>query len=302
MPSQLADADWSLLLARLERGACTPFLGAGVNLGRALLPGDIAMKWAEDGGYPLEDRWNFPRVAQFMAVEKGATWVRRELAETLSAANPVDAADADDPLNILAELPFTTYVTTTQDDLLTRALRTRSVTRGGKSLPRRPRYDHCRWSDALSSSSLATAFEEDPHYQPSTEEPFVFHLYGQMGVGDSMVITEEDHFDLLVATARHPTRVPPPVQRALRGGPLLFIGHAIADWNFRALTRSLCGGDFTGLQQGSLTVHAPLAEGGEAVVRMIERSYARLGVKVYWGTPQEFLKDLRERWSQRSRS
>ena len=302
MPSPLADADWSLLLSRLERGACTPFLGAGVHLGRALLPGDIAMKWADEGNYPLEDRWNFPRVAQFMAVERGATWVRNDLAATLSAAKAVDPEDGDEPLNILAELPFHTYVTTTHDDLLTRALRTRTVQRGGKPLPRRPRHDHCRWSDALSSSSLATPFEEDPHYRPTAEEPFVFHLYGQMAVGDSLVITEEDHFDLLVATARHPTRVPPPVQQALRGGPLLFIGHALADWNFRALSRSLCGGDFSGLQQGSLTVHAPLADGSDAVVRMLEKSYAKLGVKVYWGTPQEFLKDLRERWAQRSRS
>lgn len=286
-PSQLADADWNLLLARIDRGACTPFLGAGVNQGRLPLPGDIAMKWAEEGGYPLEDRHNFPRVAQFMAAEKGVRWLRSDLTASLSAATS-DRSD-DDPLDLLAELPFTTYVTTAQDDRLVRALRAR----------RKPRLDHCRWSDALGSSSLATIFEEDPRYQPSVDEPFVFHLHGQIAVDDSLVITEDDVFDMLVATARHPARIPAPVQRALRGGPLLFLGHPLADWNFRALLRSLCGGDFSGLQHGSVMVHAPLAaeaEGVDAVKKMIERSNTRLGIKVYWGTPHEFLHELRGRW------
>lgn len=293
-PSQLADADWSLLLARIDRGACTPFLGAGVNQGRLPLPGDIAMKWAEEGSYPLEDRWNFPRVAQFMAGEKGVRWLRQDLTSSLNAA-VADRSDGEtDPLALLAELPFTTYVTTAQDDLLVRALRAR----------RKPRLDHCRWSDALGSSSLASTFDEDPRYQPSVEEPFVFHLHGQVAVDDSLVITEDDHFDMLVATARHPQRIPAPVQRALRGGPLLFMGHPLADWNFRALLRSLCGGDFTGLQHGSVMVHAPLtsglasdAEGVDAVKKLIEKSNTRLGIKVYWGTPGEFLHELRERWS-----
>lgn len=300
MPSQLAESDWSLLLSQIERGACTPFLGPGLNHGRLPLPGDIAMKWAEEGGYPLEDRWNFPRVAQFMALERGPRWLLDDLATTLSTAGATPVA-ADDPLSVLAELPFTTYVTTAYDDLLVRALRASKSGRGDKSALRRPRIDHCRWSDGLRSSSLATIFEQDPHYVPSVDEPFVFHLNGQLPVEDSLVLTEDDHFDLLVATARHPNRVPPPVQRALRGGPLLFLGQPLTDWNFRALRRSLCGADFSGLQLGTVSVHAPLPEGNDEVVRLVERNDARGGVKVYWGSAQEFLQELRERWS-RARS
>jgi len=297
MPSQLAESDWSLLLSRIEGGACTPFLGPGLNLGKLPLPGDIAMRWAEEGGYPLEDRWNFPRVAQFMALERGPRWLLDDLATTLSTAG-AEALTPDDPLSILAELPFTTYVTTAHDDLLVRALRASK----SRSAPRRPRIDHCRWSDGLRSSSLATAFEQDPSYVPSVDEPFVFHLNGQLPVEDSLVLTEDDHFDLLVATARHPNRVPPPVQRALRGGPLLFIGQPLTDWNFRALRRSLCGADFSGLQAGTVSVHAPLPAGNDEVVRLVERNDARVSVKVYWGSAQEFLQELRERWSRASRS
>jgi len=300
MPSQLAESDWSLLLSRIERGACTPFLGPGVSHGRLPLPGDIAMKWAEEGNYPLEDRWNFPRVAQFMALQKGQRWLLNDLATTLSTAGDAPAA-ADDPLTILAELPFTTYVTTAYDDLLVQALRASARSDGARSGTRKPRLDHCRWSDGLGSSSLATIFEQDPHYVPSVDEPFVFHLNGQLPVEESLVLTEDDHFDLLVATARHPHRLPPPVQRALRGGPLLLLGQPLTDWNFRALRRSLCGADFNGLQLGTVSVHTPLPEGNDEVVRLVERNDARVGVKVYWGSTQAFLQELRERWSRASR-
>jgi hypothetical protein len=100
----------------------------------------------------------------------------------------------------LADLPFRTYVTTAADELLMRALRFRRS--------KRPRADFCRWHEALRSSSLATTFEEDPHYVPSVEEPFVFHLHGQIAVAESLVVAEDDHFDMLVQTARHPSLIP----------------------------------------------------------------------------------------------
>ncbi len=299
---RLTDADWSRLVAAIERGACTPLLGAGVHDGRAPLPEDIALQWSETGGYPLEDRWNLARVAQFMAIDRGPRWPRDQLAAALVEAEAAAAATgkegeaiaaANDPLRMLAELPLRTYVTTTPDDRLTRALRNYNVRHEGKSLGRRPRADFCRWHEALRSSSLASTFEEDPHYVPSVEEPFVFHLHGQVAVAQSLVVSEDDHLDMLVTTARHPLLIPPAVQRALRGGPLLLLGQPIADWNFRALLRSLCGGDFGGLQAGTVSVH--VAPENDEVRRYLEKLYGKLHIKVFWGTPQEFLTELRER-------
>ena len=101
------------------------------------------------------------------------------------------------------------------------------------------RLDFCRWHEALRTAAMPTPFEADPHYQPSADEPFVFHLLGQAAFPQSLALTETDHLDLLVATARHPGITPPSVHRALRGGPLLFIGQPLTDWSFRALARSL---------------------------------------------------------------
>jgi hypothetical protein len=288
MPTQMTDADWDLLAARVVRGACTPFLGAGINQGHIPLPGDIALRWSEDGGYPLEDRWNFARVAQFMALDRGSKWPRDELAVALREARPGDVEEKDDVLVALAELPFRTYVTTTTDELLVRALRNRRT--------KRPRVDFVRWHEALRTSSLASVFEEDPHYVPTVDEPLVFHLHGQIAVAESLVLTEDDHFDLLVATARHPTLIPPPVQRALRGGALLFIGHPLADWNFRVLVRSLCGSNFGDLQAGSISVHvAPPGDDNKDVVQYFDKYFDKLQIRIFWGTPQEFLHTLRER-------
>lgn len=296
MSSQLSDAEWDHLLAQIERGGCTPFVGAGVNVGRQPLPSDLAMRWAEEGKYPLEDPWNLARVSQFMALEKGARWPRDEITKVLSDSTAPDPDAGPDALQLLAELPFRNYITTGYDDLLAGALRAATVSRGGKRVARRPRVDFCRWHAALRSSSLPTPFDEDPHYVPSAEEPFLFHVYGQAGVAESLVLTEDDHFDLLVNTARHPTVLPPPVQRALRGGPLLFIGHPLADWNFRVVLRSLCGADFRGLQAGTLSVHVK-PEGDDAVIRFLEKSFAKTHIKLYWGTPHDFLLELRERWT-----
>ncbi|HEY8375874.1 MAG TPA: SIR2 family protein, partial [Nannocystis sp.] len=255
MSSQLTDAQWNLLVARIDRGECTPFLGPGIGLGRLPLPGDLAMRWADEHGYPLEDRWNLPRVAQFLEVEKGLNWLRDELAKALAEAAPPDPDSGPDAIQLLAELPFCTYITSGWDDLLTAALRAATVERGGRRVARRPRVDFCRWRDDLRSAAMPTPFEADPHYTPSAEEPFVYHLYGQAAFPQSLVLTESDHFDLLISTARYPGTLPPPVHRALRGGALLFIGGPLTDWNFRALARSLAGADFRGLQDGTLTVH-----------------------------------------------
>lgn len=293
MPSQLTDAEWSQLLSRIERGECTPFLGPGVALGRLPLPGDLAMRWADEYQYPLEDRWNLPRVAQYLELEKGPRWLREELAKALADATA--AEPGGDVLQLLAELPFTTYVTTGYDDLLAQALRAAQIRRDDRRTPRKPRLDFCRWHETLRSAAMPTPFEADPHYQPSADEPFVFHLLGQAAFPQSLALTETDHYDLFVATARHPNTVPPSVHRALRGGPLLFIGQPLTDANFRALARSLGGAHYGGLQDGTLSVHVR-PEGNDAAIRYLERHFGEQRIKLYWGTPQGFLQELRERW------
>jgi hypothetical protein len=66
----LNGSDWQILVERIKQGRCTPFIGAGVHRGVLPLASKVAAGWAEEYGYPLEDRDDLARLAQFVAVSK----------------------------------------------------------------------------------------------------------------------------------------------------------------------------------------------------------------------------------------
>ena len=55
MQHLLTDRDWDLLLKRINKGNCTPFLGAGVCYGVLPLGAEIAKEWVEEYGYPEKE-------------------------------------------------------------------------------------------------------------------------------------------------------------------------------------------------------------------------------------------------------
>ena len=69
MENKLADHQWELLLRRISKGECTPFLGAGASAGTLPLGGAIAQSWAEEHGYPLDDVYDLARVSHYLAIK-----------------------------------------------------------------------------------------------------------------------------------------------------------------------------------------------------------------------------------------
>ena len=65
---KMTAADWRLLVDQINDGTCTPFLGAGASVPHIDTGAAISRQWAREGGFPLPDPWNLPRVAQFMAL------------------------------------------------------------------------------------------------------------------------------------------------------------------------------------------------------------------------------------------
>ena len=59
--SSLQDSDWKVLLERINKGKCTPFLGGEANMGSIPPSSTIARDLATENGYPLEDSDNLPR-------------------------------------------------------------------------------------------------------------------------------------------------------------------------------------------------------------------------------------------------
>jgi hypothetical protein len=62
--------DWELLLGRIHAGKCTPFLGAGACWPTLPMAKEIAREWAKLHKYPLDDKEDLARVAQFVGVRR----------------------------------------------------------------------------------------------------------------------------------------------------------------------------------------------------------------------------------------
>jgi hypothetical protein len=107
-----------------------------------------------------------------------------------------------------------------------------------------PVTEFCRWKPELLRESKLPL--EDPDYVPSPERPLVYHVFGILDQPESIVITEDEHFDFLAAVANSgpgTSLIPPVVEEALANSSLLFVGFGVQDWDFRILLRGLINGE-----------------------------------------------------------
>src|SRR5215217_4670694 len=282
------ESDWRLMLARVADGACTPFLGAGATAHALPLGAQIARRWAADHEYPLEDKHDLARVSQFLAVHQDdAMYPKELLCHELEAMSPADITVADEPHAVLAGLPLPLFITTNYDDSMFRALQA-----AGKD----PRTEVCRWNRSPALEAEPSPFA-DGGYEPTPANPLVYHLHGRLGIPESLVLTEDDYLDFLVAVSRNPTLLPHQIQRGLAGTSLLFVGYRLADWDFRVIHRGLVAATEASLRRMSVTVQvAP-----EAAARdYLDRYFGALKLRVYWGTAMDFARELRRRRMDRS--
>lgn len=277
----LRPEDWELLKSRIELGNCTPFLGAGVSAGRIPLGSVIAKEWADEFKYPLPDKDDLAKVAQYIAVRHGDAMFPKEefLRSYIASATEPDFSSPGEPYGILASLELPVYMTTNYDDFMFRAL---------QHAQREPQLEYCRWNDQL--TELPTIFDSDSGFQPSPEKPVVFHLHGHKGLPESMVLTEDDYLDFIVHVSRDSESLPKRIQRALTGTSLVFIGYSLKDWSFRVLFRGLIMSMERSLRRCSVTVQLRPESPDEQMY--IDEYYRRLDMRVFWGTAEEFVEEL----------
>src|SRR5215213_3342655 len=121
-PERLRERDWSDLLRQISKGRCTPFIGADVCKDLYLTKPARSQRWADDEDYPLEDRSELARVAQFLAVrDKEYTPIER-LIDEYADVKPPDFTNPNEPHRVLADLPLPVYITTNYDDFMVQAL------------------------------------------------------------------------------------------------------------------------------------------------------------------------------------
>ena len=284
----MRDPDWNLLLARIADGACTPFLGAGAAAHALPLGAEIARRWAAAYSYPLEDIDDLARVAQYVAVHSDDAMYPKDLLHRELAALPgPDLTAGGEPHMVLARLPLPVYITTNYDNAMFDAL-----TAAGKQ----PRREVCRWNRSPVLREAESPFA-DPHYRPTPATPLVYHLHGFLELHESIVLTEDDYLDFLVAITREPNLLPHEVQRALAGTSLLFLGYRLADWDFRVIHRGLVAALEASLRRLSVTVQLAAQD---AARRYLDQYFGALRLRVYWGTAETFAAELEDRWGDRA--
>ena len=286
----MRDADWTVLVDKIHRQQCTPFLGAGVSEPHVPVGSQLAARLAEEFGYPLTDVWNLPRVTQFIATSyRDSQFAKGQVADVIvdCERRPPDFSDPAQPHRILADLRLPMYLTTNYDGFMTRALEAVApgVTTG-----------ICRWNyeTRLSEPELTGA--------PTPERPLVYHLHGAATNIGSMLLTEDDYVDFLMeAQADLAQVVPCPIQEALGTTSLLFVGYSLNDWNFRVLMRSVMRKINKSSKRMNLSVQLPP---GDDSIAPHHREQAEaflcdyLGteqVTVHWGDARQFLGELRRR-------
>jgi hypothetical protein len=125
----------------------------------------------------------------------------------------------------LASLPFGLIVTTGHDDLLARALK-----EAGKT-PLAQRY-HLRGDK-----------RDNPEFvlSGSPDAPVVYHLFGNAQEPGSLVLSENDLLDFLIAIVSERPPLPNSLSRALKrtGQSFLFVGFGISQWYLRVLMKVL---------------------------------------------------------------
>ncbi len=160
MQGSLSDSDWKLLLHRIKEGRCTPFLGAGASFPALPLGGGLAEQWSSEHSYPLADRTDLPRVAQYLAVTYDSMFPKERLADSFKKCAPPDFSARDEPHSVLSKLPLPIYMTTNYDDFMIRAL---------KAQGREGVRETCRWKSDI--KHLPSEFEK-------TDSTLLFLGYG----------------------------------------------------------------------------------------------------------------------------
>jgi len=340
--------NWDGLLEDLGNGDTVMVLGTGLSEAVLGSTRDIAGSWADHYCFPMapQKRDDLQQVTQYLAYSRNRTFplsqLRKYLIQDLRRRHapllkdfPLDAEQADYldalirqignkmrenqagepqpstapalPYSMLARLPVTTYVTTNRDNLLFDSL----VAEG-----RRPRIVVGRWrpleqddADIDVERWPVSAFEEDPAYRPTVQEPLIFYVFGNMSFRHTVVLTEDDYFDFLVGFTRNQnnprTSMPPYVRRALASNGLVFLGFHFEDWEFRTLFRGVLPreGNQSAMNHSSVAVQIEPGDGRMAepvAARAYLTSYFNRNrhIQTYWGTSDDFLKELTKRWKQ----
>jgi hypothetical protein len=302
---------WKAICSHVRREEFIPILGP--ELGDDVFGGtrELANQLAEKHAFPLaaHERTDLAKVTQYISTNQNRTYVQeavekgflRQLSERLDAGDRgtktlsefLDLAvgrcrtNPDDPYEALAKLPASIYVNASYEPMLVRSL---------KAAGRDPEALFTSWR------GIQVPQQPEPKNDPPTPAaPWVYHVFGRYGKPDTMVLTEDDFFDYLIATSRLDLLLPKVVGRLMQSS-LLFLGFRLDDWRFRVLFRMIVTRQGTEsmkvLSHVGVQVNPDEQSLGDADrARKYMERYFQGGkdapeISIYWGSGAEFLAEL----------
>jgi hypothetical protein len=319
---------WPAIMQSIRNGKCTPILGP--DMAETLFGShhDIAWRLANEYEFPMDphDREGLPQVAQYLAVNLSPNFLPSKLVEylcqgirdrhddlpeameglildRLSRDTLIKLLDdlltlawqqrqqrlSAEPHLVLAELPIPVYITADVSNLLTTALRERG---------KKPYVRLCPWNADLMDMPEWYHLDDEP----DEEHPLVYHLFGNLQVPESLVLTEDDFFDSLIGLTRNYHAIPKIVLERLVNSSLLFLGFGMDDWYFRVLFRTLR--NQPGRRKSDRHVHIAVQIAPEED-RILEPSRARqyfedyfqkAAISIYWGSAEDFAQEFQMKW------
>ncbi len=309
---------WSSICEQARRGKLIPILGPDLGAHVWGTSRELARGLAAGHGFPMapHERDDLAKVAQYLVINQDRQYAQRQVlkqfSEMVVARHPDLAAggvgkdfldrvveqhlrDEDDVYRILADLDSEIYVAASPETVLEKALETRG---------RPPETLFCHWRSTPTEHPAPPRRERDG--EPTRDRPVVYYVFGVFPRWSSVVLTEDEFFDYLIASSSY-RLVPEVVTGSLTEGSLIFLGFQLNDWRFRVLFRQIMtlGGSYDLRHRTHVGVQVnPEGQSVEDVrraCRYLEKYFATdrgVGLKepaidIYWGSPEDFLRELK---------
>ena len=317
--TETSDETWATLESLQKTGRFTPVLGSGMTDGILGSRQLMAERWADQWQVPIlsHNRDDLAKVAQYLRVKhKDPGPIRNRVMEYLQGevrdriakarkgdlfydldpeTHPQSAVmqagrrlleDPGDVYRTVAAMPVPVFVTTNWTLILEQALEAHA---------KKPRTGYFPWNDRAEWS------ESLPPGAPTVEQPLVYHLFGRMEDPDSLVLTEDDYFQWLMAWIARQQLVPEVVAKQLTNRTLLFLGYQLDDMEFKVVFQGIKSFPASSSLLGRNT-HIGVYD--NPVGRMVDPESAQdylesyLGndkVRIHWSTTRKFLDEYRRR-------
>jgi CHAT domain/SIR2-like domain len=315
-------AKWKSICRRVRQGRFIPILGPDTGEVVTGSIEELAGRLADAEKVPLEnhERTDLAKVAQYLSIDQDREYAQSkvvrqlraqilernsglvdetpkdrplpEILDALVAASFGPHGDVTSPYRVLAELPGRIYVNASAETLLFKSL---------QAAGKQPTLLACNWRPTGENHPSEPRFEGTP----SAEKPVVYHVFGIFPQPNSLVLTEDDFFDYLIATSAYKL-IPTAVRGSLTNSSLLFLGFPLAGWTFRVLFRLIM--TLEGCSKLNQFSHVGVQVDPEAHSQAdVERarkyleSYfgadrsagrAEPQIDIYWGSAADFLKEL----------